>query len=91
MPRFFFNLRHGEDFEPDLTGLDLPNAEAARSGAVFVLHDLSVELAKGGLADWTLEVVDAAGTIILRVLVADAFPLAPPFWVDERRDTISHP
>ena len=30
MPRFYFDVRHGENFTPDSEGLDLPSVEQAR-------------------------------------------------------------
>ena len=78
MPRSFFHVRHGEDFEPDLTGLDLPSAEIAQSAGLRALHDLHDEMAVEGLKDWTLEIADGEGAIILRLSVGELFPLTPP-------------
>ena len=78
MPRFFFHVRHGEDIEPDLTGLDLPSAEIAQSAGLRALHDLHDEMAVEGLKDWTLEIADEEGAIILRLSVGELFPLTPP-------------
>ena len=44
MPRFFFHVRHGEDFEPDVTRLDLPDADVAQSAGLRALHDLHNEM-----------------------------------------------
>ena len=78
MPRFFFHVRHGEDFEPDLIGLDLLDADIAQSVGLRALHDLRGELAGEGFTDWTLEVADEEGAIILRLSVGELFPLTPP-------------
>ena len=78
MPRFFFHVRHGDDFEPDVTGLDLPDADLAQSAGLRALHDLHAELVVEGFTDWTLEVADEEGAIILRLSVGEMFPLTPP-------------
>ena len=77
MPRFFFHVRQGEDVEPDVTGLDLPSAEIAQSAGLKALHDLHDEMAAEGFTDWTLEVADEEGAIILRLSVGEMFPLTP--------------
>ena len=78
MPRFFFHVRQGEDFEPDVTGLDLDDADVAQAAGLRALHDLHDEMAGEGFMDWTLEVADDAGEIILRLSVGEMFPLTPP-------------
>ena len=74
MPRFFFHVRHGDDFEPDLTGLDLPDADVAQSAGLRALHDLHAELVVEGFTDWTRELTDEAGEIILHLSVGALFP-----------------
>ena len=78
MPRFFFHVRHGEDFEPDVTGLDLPDAEFAQAAGLRALHDLRGELVGDSFTDWTLEIADEEGAILLRLSVGELFPLTPP-------------
>jgi len=74
MARFFFHVRQGDDVEPDLTGLDLPDAKVARSAAFNVIHGLRDEIAVEGFTDWTLELTDEAGAVILRLFVGDLPP-----------------
>jgi len=71
-------VRHGEEFEPDLTGLDLPSAEIAQAEAFNALRDLWDELAMEGFTDWTMELADERGEIILRLSVGALFPLTLP-------------
>ena len=78
MPQFFFHVHHGEDVEPDLTGVDLPNAEVAQTAAFGAFHDLHEEMAVEGFTDWTLEVADETGEVILRLSASDLPPLALP-------------
>ena len=67
MPRYFFNIRDGDDLELDPDGQVLPDKDAARNEARFyeseILRDAAMQHAK---KTPSIEVTDARGEIILR-------------------------
>lgn len=71
MPRYFFNIQHGQP-DPDETGMDLPDNDAAWKEATItagkLLQDMDGTLKPG--REWRMEVTDAAGNLIwvLRLL-----------------------
>ena len=50
MPRYFFSFDDGEPGTPDLVGLDLPNAEAAKAEAFKLAAELGLDRAIEGQA-----------------------------------------
>lgn len=71
MPKFFFNIRHGEDNYVDPVGEDLPDHVAAwheaTSSAGLSIKDLYGKLKPG--ADWRMDVVNESGSIIYSIEV----------------------
>ena len=52
MPRYFFNVTDGENTELDAEGLEVPDHEAARSGALEALRELREEAGHQDGPDW---------------------------------------
>ena len=50
MPRYFFDIRDGEELIPDEEGMDLPDLEAAFREAVRSLADISQKGRSGQMA-----------------------------------------
>jgi hypothetical protein len=50
VPRYFFSFDDGEPGTPDLVGLDLPNAEAAKAEAFKLAAELGLDRAIEGQA-----------------------------------------
>ena len=82
----------GDTFVRDVKGLDLHDAEAAQSAGARALHDLREELAEGGISDWTLEIADASGAVIVHLSMGELLPLTPPVSKpkDQRPKVLSH-
>jgi hypothetical protein len=77
VPRYRFNIRHGELLIPDSAGEELRDAEAAREEATHVL----AEIARSGSLDPNLqvlavEVVDDSDRRLFSVRMV--FEMAPP-------------
>ena len=71
MPRFFFDIHDGEKFTPDRQGLDLDNLEAAKAEAKKTLPEIvKDEMPDGDRSDFTVDVKDVAGQIVLRVTLS---------------------
>jgi hypothetical protein len=64
VPRFFFNVRRGKDFQ-DAEGVEFADASAACGEAVTfageILRDVNGEMSEGG--DWRLDVTDCVGAL----------------------------
>ena len=66
LPRFYFNVRDGRDFE-DAEGTELPDLQAARreairlSGAILEHETDHIDVS----GEWKLEVTDETGVILL--------------------------
>jgi hypothetical protein len=65
MPRFFFNIRDGQEVDEDDEGVELPDVEAARAEALATVEELRDELRDA--RDIELEITDEAGRRLLTV------------------------
>jgi hypothetical protein len=65
MPRFFFNIRDGHDFDEDDEGVELPDVDAARAEALATVEELRGELRDAGNIE--LEITDESGRRLLTV------------------------
>jgi hypothetical protein len=74
MSRFFFHVYDDLDV-PDLEGLDLPDAEAARREAIRNARALACEqISKGHLhLAHRIDIEDEAGEVVASVTFAEAF------------------
>jgi hypothetical protein len=64
MPRYYFNVRQGDSFVPDLDGLEFPDlATALANGTVGIKEALSEESLEGAV----FEITDEAGKVVLVV------------------------
>jgi hypothetical protein len=64
MPRYYFNVRQGDSFVPDLEGLEFPDlATALANGAVGIKEALSEESLEGAI----FEITDELGSVVLIV------------------------
>jgi hypothetical protein len=43
MPRYFFDVRDGESFDPDLEGMALPDLQSAEREAIEALKDYALD------------------------------------------------
>lgn len=66
MPRFYFNVRDGRDFDEDEEGVELPDLEAARAEAFATVEELRDELGPDA-ARIELEITDDTGRRVLTV------------------------
>jgi len=67
VPRFFFDIHDGERFTPDDTGMEFPDAQAARDNAVVSLPDIARDVMPGGQKrTFVIAGRDESGTIIYR-------------------------
>jgi hypothetical protein len=62
MPRYFFDIRDGEELVRDDEGMELPDLEAAFREAARSLADLSPKRSSGQMA---IVVRDGSGTVVL--------------------------
>ncbi len=68
MPRYFFDLLHGERMMPDTDGLDLHTPAAAEREAFAALADVAKDaLPKGGSGATVMRVRGEAGEILLMI------------------------
>jgi hypothetical protein len=68
--RYFFHFHDGTD-QPDYSGTELRNAQAARDAAVVFMGEKLKEL-DGGFwpdAEWSIRVVDEAGAAVCAIRV----------------------
>jgi hypothetical protein len=71
VPRYFFDIHDGEKFTPDDTGLEFPDAQAARDKAVSTLPDI----ARDAMPDarkraFVVAIRDDKGTAIFRAALS---------------------
>ena len=67
MPRYYFDVRDGETFAPDDTGLDFDGIEAARDEAARALGEIAREVLPGSVArELAIEVSDGDKRPVLR-------------------------
>jgi hypothetical protein len=74
MPRYYFNLRNGEEIIKDPQGLVLPNIRAAQKAARTEARELSASRvnAHRPIEDEAVEIADDRGATL------DSFPLGEP-------------
>ena len=67
MPRFFFHVRDGDSYSPDIEGQELPGLEAARSEALSANREIIGEklLHGGSLNGRQIQIADESGTVLL--------------------------
>ncbi len=71
MPRYYFHIRNGLDFEEDPAGLDLPDLDAAHAEALIVAHELATVVPEYS-SDTIIEIADETGQTLLLVPFSDA-------------------
>jgi hypothetical protein len=67
MPRYYFDIREGEDFAPDEEGLELPSIQAVQEEAARSLADMardSIRKVDGGGHQMAIEVRDDHGPVL---------------------------
>lgn len=77
MPRYFFNLRDGEDL-PDETGVELANEQEARIQAVVLAGGLLKDHPDGAFWDghsWRVEVTDESQTLLFALNFSATVPV----------------
>jgi|GEM_PF-563880 len=86
MRRFHFHVRNGDGLHRDETGVDLPDAEAARAEAVEGARSIMADEVRLGRLDLTgcIEVADGAGEPVLTVSFAQAVAVRFPAWAERR-------
>jgi hypothetical protein len=76
MPRYYFNLRDGDELIPDHEGMEHPTIESARNGAIRGLADCARDaicnVSRGNLV---IEVVDGLGSFLFAAKLAFATEL----------------
>ncbi len=77
MPRFYLNIRDGEDLIEDPEGSDLPDLAAARAEALSAARELLAERLKAGgvVNGQAMEIVDETGTVRAVIPFRDALQL----------------
>jgi hypothetical protein len=71
MPRFFFDTFDGERLQPDETGQELSDIEAAKSKAQMVLPDIARDaLPDGNHRTFVVNVRDEAGQTVVRAALS---------------------
>ena len=80
MTRYFFNVSYNGDASPaDEEGVDLPDDDAAWAEATGacgqMIRDLDGALTTG--AEWRMEVANADGAVLFRLLLRAERPAAP--------------
>jgi hypothetical protein len=73
MTRYFFNLRSGDKFVPDVEGHDYANLGAAKEEAVIAAREILSELVKHGeVIDGSIfEITDASGALCATIPFRD--------------------
>ena len=71
MPRFFFDTFDGENLQPDETGHELPDLDAAKQEAQKALPDMAKDALPGGNdRTFVVNVRDEAGQTVLRAALS---------------------
>ena len=71
MPRFFFDTFDGENLQPDETGHELPDLDAAKQEAQKALPDMAKDaLPDGNYRTFVVNVRDEAGQTVLRAALS---------------------
>jgi hypothetical protein len=89
MPRYFFNIRSGDDYLADDEGDECPTLQAAGTRAVVGAKELIVDLrsAQRRPEDTSFEITDERGRLALRIPFSMALRL--PEFGSARAGTIS--
>jgi len=67
MPRFYFDVRDGEQFFPDSVGLELSGIEEAREHAALALADMAKDVLPNGTKhEMAIEVRDESKEALLQ-------------------------
>ena len=66
MPRFYFNVREGQNLHRDPQGQELPDFEAARKEALHSSREIIAEriLHGGSIDSRTIEITDETGVVV---------------------------
>lgn len=80
MPTYFFNQRFDRSVGIDAAGIDLPDLKAVRRHAIEMAREIMADEVLVGevVLDRSIEVVDAAGKIVLVLPFADVAELRLP-------------
>jgi hypothetical protein len=72
MPRFFFNIRHGQNIQPDLEGTELDSLHRARIEAITTLSEIAREEfpLDGDHQDLAIELLDEQGGRLLTASIS---------------------
>ena len=75
MARYFFHLRDGSDQVLDPEGIELADVDAVKAKVLLAARDtLSNDIREGKLdLRYRIEVEDAAGNLVYRLALKDAF------------------
>jgi hypothetical protein len=73
MPRYFFHVRDGDSYSPDIEGQELPSLEAARQEAIRANREILGEklLHGGSLNSRQLQIADESGAVLLTLETDD--------------------
>ncbi|RWX25105.1 hypothetical protein EHI47_26820 [Rhizobium leguminosarum] len=69
MTRFYFHIRHGDQVERDLEGIEFPSVQAAEQEALKAAREMVAELVMQGqrIQDKIFEIDDEDGNRVLAV------------------------
>ena len=71
MPRYYFSVRNGRQFD-DVDGLELPDEASARAEAKGFARDLMrMEPERRDWSNWVVSVSDGEGRIVFSLLFTD--------------------
>jgi hypothetical protein len=73
MPRYFFHVRDGDSFSPDIEGQELPDLEAARREGISANREILGErlLHGGSLDSRQLQIADESGAVLITLKTDD--------------------
>jgi hypothetical protein len=74
MPRYYFVVSNDLGSEVDRKGLDLPGNAQARQWALTAVREIRNEDRTTNWADWRVDLLDATGTVLLRIPVGGPDP-----------------
>jgi hypothetical protein len=65
MPKYFFHIRSCDIFSPDDRGVDFPDVEAAKRGAIAAAREMDMVLDGDPIDEMRFEVTHDSGNIVL--------------------------
>jgi hypothetical protein len=65
MPRYFFDIRDGEELDQDEEGMELPDLDAAFREAAYSLAEMSSKGSRVVGSGMAIVVRDGSGTVVL--------------------------